>query len=598
MIVAHDFHLFLKPVCLCYRPRYVWPVCGILAILQFYYNYVSHLSTGLQMGTHRTLHINSLPEEVLRQIFLEHVLWCRSGYEKSPLSGKRKPYIWLRVAFVCRLWRTVAIEYPTLWSVIVVTHPLDCIRVMIQRARRLDLDIQPTWKYVWKIHMPSRTISPAVQDIICNEIPRTRKLDLSFAENQTDFLCRILEALEDAPKLEYLSLNSQMTFSSHRELHLSLFNSPRLNHASIRSLTLSHPLSRTLRSLLLFNVAVPPSALWTALALMSHLTSITLCYSIKEIPSQPYPSIHFPELRDIFIKETPQACLWLLSNIVLPTSVWISTAWHDTISANPSDLLSLISAKLDLDKASTGPRLSALYLAPAMSGDRPRFNIIGWKTPPQAGKNPLRRKEDFRIQVNNVNAANLDFLIETLEQNFALDRLESVSFDFETQSAPLFTGNIGHVLGRMLRAAKSVHTLFVNRWFAGDLTEFLLYPQEEAPIHNEGFPYVLPCLRHLHVSRLDWSLSGEQNRLNRRFDLSRDCETLRQDCPLFEALRMRQERGGELKDLRIEGRKEYLEPLDAQRSLDLINGIGASAPRVRDFQVSYHQTISSFSHLC
>ncbi|TCD68265.1 hypothetical protein EIP91_011231 [Steccherinum ochraceum] len=81
-----------------------------------------------------------LPEEVLLQIFLEVAMDCYEDDEDEDCFPLIKPYRWLAVTHVCRLWRMYAVHYPLLWTRIVVLR-LESLRAMLERSGTASLSL-------------------------------------------------------------------------------------------------------------------------------------------------------------------------------------------------------------------------------------------------------------------------------------------------------------------------------------------------------------------------------------------------------------------------------------------------------------------------
>ena len=89
--------------------------------------------------TRRTIY--DLPDDVLCEIFLLYAKDCRQQYEESHWGDfKQWPYVWTRVALVCRRWRTVALGYTALWTWVVPIRA-EATRTFLQRSGQRRLTI-------------------------------------------------------------------------------------------------------------------------------------------------------------------------------------------------------------------------------------------------------------------------------------------------------------------------------------------------------------------------------------------------------------------------------------------------------------------------
>ncbi|KAI0792969.1 hypothetical protein BC629DRAFT_1592889 [Irpex lacteus] len=87
---------------------------------------------------------SDLPPELLERIFQLHAKSCREpnvDAESSDCSLITNPYAWIMVTHVCRYWRDVALGSALLWSHIVLTRNLDCIRAFLARSQQAPLTV-------------------------------------------------------------------------------------------------------------------------------------------------------------------------------------------------------------------------------------------------------------------------------------------------------------------------------------------------------------------------------------------------------------------------------------------------------------------------
>ncbi|KAI0786651.1 hypothetical protein C8Q75DRAFT_261151 [Abortiporus biennis] len=70
--------------------------------------------------------IQNLPFELLSAIFIRYARLHRSGHPN--------PYEWLRITHVCKFWREIALNIPSLWNHIVILR-LECVEAFIERSR-------------------------------------------------------------------------------------------------------------------------------------------------------------------------------------------------------------------------------------------------------------------------------------------------------------------------------------------------------------------------------------------------------------------------------------------------------------------------------
>src|SRR5579859_5592124 len=74
--------------------------------------------------------ISTLPSEILAQIFLELVLE----------DWRACTIVWVRVTLVCRFWRDLALNFPTLWSYVFCIS-CDWVFLTLERSKSCPLNI-------------------------------------------------------------------------------------------------------------------------------------------------------------------------------------------------------------------------------------------------------------------------------------------------------------------------------------------------------------------------------------------------------------------------------------------------------------------------
>ncbi|KAI0088593.1 hypothetical protein BDY19DRAFT_906598 [Irpex rosettiformis] len=87
---------------------------------------------------------SDLPPELLERIFQLHARSCREpglDSERLGCSSTTNPYAWIIVTHVCRYWRDVALGSALLWSHIVLTRNLDCIKAFLTRSQQASLTV-------------------------------------------------------------------------------------------------------------------------------------------------------------------------------------------------------------------------------------------------------------------------------------------------------------------------------------------------------------------------------------------------------------------------------------------------------------------------
>ncbi|KAF8437286.1 hypothetical protein L210DRAFT_3547392 [Boletus edulis BED1] len=183
-----------------------------------------------------------LPNETLQDIF---ILCARDHYnEESESWYDLVPPEWINVSYVCRRWRDVALNCPTLWTYLSTMPPRWTIECLA-RSKQAPLKIQI------RITVPNGQWMNSTIEKVMDHVGRIQELDLGFPV----FYARtILPKLSSpAPRLQYLKISiegplprqSFVFFDGNtpalRTLHLS--NCPMqlsyLNLSALKTLNLS-----------------------------------------------------------------------------------------------------------------------------------------------------------------------------------------------------------------------------------------------------------------------------------------------------------------------------------------------------------------------
>lgn len=203
-----------------------------------------HAISNLWSQFNARLPVSRLPPEVLTKIFIMH-----RDFAKYPGGAKLgHPRYWIAISHVCRHWRTVALNYPTLWTYIDFNFDLTCLSEVFVRAKQaprlniltkgLSRDKRPIFLRVLEempriseleIDLPSNLILKRV-----GSAPLLQKLILDACDNSElepffGILCG-----DEAPLLQYLVLKTWKAFVwptnvSHpnlKEFHLSSHDHP------------------------------------------------------------------------------------------------------------------------------------------------------------------------------------------------------------------------------------------------------------------------------------------------------------------------------------------------------------------------------------
>ncbi|GJE93795.1 F-box protein [Phanerochaete sordida] len=132
--------------------------------------------------------IFKLPEELLVQIFLCYADDCDDA----------STYLrWTRVLFVCKQWRGIGLNCPSLWRTVYYHRREDCTREVLRRSQDMTLDIC----------IPS--FDPQTNDaakILLEQAVRAKTLDLDVPLSTIDSLEEVTSQLTGVPHLKRMAL--------------------------------------------------------------------------------------------------------------------------------------------------------------------------------------------------------------------------------------------------------------------------------------------------------------------------------------------------------------------------------------------------------
>ncbi|CAL1698649.1 unnamed protein product [Somion occarium] len=524
-------------------------------------NVITRDSDALAMTTRSRLHINQLPEELLRGVFLRHVSRCRGGWSKFRSNNKRKPYHWLRITFVCRHWRITALEMPVIWTHIVTTHPVECIQTMLERSRPLPITVNPSLSDL--SDRATREMSFTVARLILEELYRIQDLEFEFREAD------IIEVFNNRPPSQLIlkRLNLSCDLSPHRlsqPSFESLRHSSHLTHLTLnitswdQAKLLFCPTMQVLDLTLADYVAAP--RMLEALNLMPFLTQFKIDHegampNVIEALSETRSIVYLPRLECYDFTGMIEDCNWLLNHLSFPPSarIYVDVAPYSTQTATATEgLTSSIASKLYPSRSNshTNNELPLLTFAIEQSVIVPCVEILGWRSVHTEGvflDQELRTRSSFHeptvgLHIDTERTSH-EFLLEMMRRYFTLNEVRSLSIH---RLSSLEIRPFLPLALNFIRSTPLVHTLAVYEWTFDDLSAFLLHEDQNGDSEDNLIseasrtlrPFILPSLHTLVVEHPNYHWGGS--------------EETGGDLLLHEALKKREPSYGCLKRLVVE----------------------------------------------
>ncbi|KAF6766234.1 hypothetical protein DFP72DRAFT_11795 [Ephemerocybe angulata] len=180
----------------------------------------------LQVSRNDGIPIALLPAEILSKIFLEVAFLTLAN---SALPGQEK-VTWIHLTHVCHQWRIVALNCPSLWSLITLTGSITMTRIMLARSKKHSLTVTPP-KHLNLLKPQGRWESLNLALLETNRL-RAIELNSDFNGVEPQHLEVAFQG-KDLPILEKLVLTS--SGSSHRipQKFLQSSRTPTLKHLEV-----------------------------------------------------------------------------------------------------------------------------------------------------------------------------------------------------------------------------------------------------------------------------------------------------------------------------------------------------------------------------
>ncbi|TFY71630.1 hypothetical protein EVG20_g1381 [Dentipellis fragilis] len=372
--------------------------------------------------------VNQLPPEILAYVF--HLL--REVWPLPYSRSRAAIFNWVQVTYVCRQWRTVALDNPFLWTNIPFSLGNTWKEEFLRRSRMAPISIaQEDYLSDNDIKSVARTLT--------QHLCRIQKLHLS-SDQYANFMHILPMLCDPAPLLESLILHNNRRSSANSNdpsIPLEIFNrtAPRLRCLDLRNWQLSWTSLQPFSSLVyldLWGCSVLPEGFHLALdslEKMHLLEDLKLADVLPPLPDDvtPYstygPTISLPHLRKLYLKDNIRSCGLILKHIITPV-----TAEHEIYCADAEGghefLLPWLSTEVDR---------SMNILKLSIENDSYGFNVVvsnynskAWSVEfaPECHRSP---KPSFYLSFHTDSRRFRESAMERLCQMLPLGNLESLS---------------------------------------------------------------------------------------------------------------------------------------------------------------------------
>ncbi|KAA1475315.1 hypothetical protein DENSPDRAFT_873938 [Dentipellis sp. KUC8613] len=448
---------------------------------------------------------------------------------------------WIRVTHVCRHWRNVALDHPSLWGVDICSFPAWTDERM-RRSKHAPLDI--TYPFVQGGSVGAMKVSNSKFIDLLSALGRVRELTLCRL-NPRDIGELSPYLLGAASLLESFSCDCPLEPNDHstsRPLPLlpsNLFDrtTPRLRKLTLTNvlISLEAPLYDSVVDLSLssnrhscFDSSYfTRDRLLALLHRMSRLQSLEIyhmlpCDSEQAIPPSITPladlggRVSLPRLRSLIVSGNIQDCAWLLQALCIPPS---TTLRLDGLSEGSAliqhyhTLLSIVASHMHGDISTIPIQCLSINFFPD------QLHIEGWRTFPEH----LFSLSTQEIESCNQPEISVDFLAVTTDRfmqtlrHFCEEPFfdEVAALDVSTTTVKMSAFTWRDFFGRFTSVQKLAASGAVVEPLIDELSQNPFVASESEDSDSTPPEWLFPALRRLKLCRANFGHydSGEEERL-------------------------------------------------------------------------------------
>ncbi|KAH9046755.1 hypothetical protein EDB84DRAFT_1575679 [Lactarius hengduanensis] len=405
--------------------------------------------------------ISSLPTEVITTIFSFLHIPVTLSFSKYPQGGQPKrseQLAWLRVAYVCRQWREIALNHPLLWSHVYFTVFSSAgATEILSRAKRVPLYLEARVPF----HLWDNSRFSVLQKELQDHVSHISHLNISA---EPFHLHRILKGLVlPAPILESLSLSDEKDNTS--------ISSPGSTSVTATSVGIH-------RSYVSNPSKFPSLSVWLdALGQMPQLKTLVLYWASSLAPrGAPLPldvnrTVTLPFLSLFEISSPARDCGLALAHLILPalTSLCLNAKSYRQDGSDVQEILPYVA------RHAHGPQDTQPLQSMWFSRSEMHAKVLAWTLPDIDVDFPQSAVFD------STPSARVAFSVVGSGWS---PGFETVVFDLVTRALPL-DGIV------TLTAQNCRITLYTNFWLLNAPRWPLLQRVRLTPIEDRGFMEML-----------------------------------------------------------------------------------------------------------
>ncbi|KAI5892977.1 uncharacterized protein SCHCODRAFT_02537484 [Schizophyllum commune H4-8] len=268
--------------------------------------------------------INQVPPEVLGHVF--RLLQPFSGDDFLPSFPDRQIYQWTCVARVCKYWKGIAVNDPSLWSTIELCHDSSpaAVPVLIRRSRNNPLRLYHRSR---SLFLKSDKNIGILRDMLATQRSRIEHLHLDLQDARSNYMTIIGDAFAKVvPHLRSVSIDLKDLFSRSPHAFKNVTEQPSVVQLTVTGSALDslHIFPSLVRLAVSRITDVSQACLFVqCLRQLPRLEELCM-FSIRFVTDDyhPPPIVNLPRLQRLYIAEiiTHPLGSCLLSSIDVPTS--------------------------------------------------------------------------------------------------------------------------------------------------------------------------------------------------------------------------------------------------------------------------------------